>query len=127
LTSPHVKPRTLRGGRTPVLFLLVAGLATLTTILLGLDTTAVLLTPVVLSLAAQLQLSPLPFAMVMVWLANTASLLLPVSNLTNLLALRRLHLSPHEFFTRMWLPTVVSVVLTVVVIGLRYHRDLRGS
>ena len=83
----------LARGRTPVLFLLVAGLATLTTILLGLDTTAVLLTPVVLSLAAQLQLSPLPFAMVTVWLANTASLLLPVSNLTNLLALRRLHLS----------------------------------
>lgn len=117
----------LARGRTPVLFLLVAALATLTTILLGLDTTAVLLTPVVLSLAAQLQLSPLPFAMVTVWLANTASLLLPVSNLTNLLALRRLHLSPQEFFTRMWLPTTVSVVLTVVVLGLRYHRDLRGT
>jgi arsenical pump membrane protein len=117
----------LARGRTPVLFLLVAGLATLTTILLGLDTTAVLLTPVVLSLAAQLQLSPLPFAMVTVWLANTASLLLPVSNLTNLLALRRLHMSPHEFFTRMWLPTVASVVVTVVVLGLRYHRDLRGT
>ena len=27
----------------------------------------------------------------------------------------------------MWLPTVVSVVLTVVVLGLRYHRDLRGT
>jgi arsenical pump membrane protein len=65
--------------------------------------------------------------MVTVWLANTASLLLPVSNLTNLLAMRRLHLPPHEFFTRMWLPTMVSVVLTVVVLGLRYHRDLRGT
>ena len=117
----------LARGRTPVLFLLVAGLATLTTILLGLDTTAVLLTPVVLSLAAQLKLSPLPFAMLTVWLANTASLLLPVSNLTNLLALRRLHLSPHEFFNRMWLPTIVSVLLTVVLLGLRYHRDLRGT
>jgi arsenical pump membrane protein len=114
-------------GRTGMLFLLVAGLATVTTILLGLDTTAVLLTPVVLSLAAQLGLSPLPFAMVTVWLANTASLLLPVSNLTNLLAMRRLHLTPHEFFLRMWLPTIVSVVLTVVLLWLRYHRDLRGT
>jgi arsenical pump membrane protein len=117
----------LARGRTPVLFLLVAGLATVTTILLGLDTTAVLLTPVVLSLAAQLRLSPLPFAMLTVWLANTASLLLPVSNLTNLLAMRRLHLTPHEFFTRMWLPTIVSVALTVLLLGLRYHRDLRGT
>jgi arsenical pump membrane protein len=116
----------LARGRTPLLFLLVAVLATVTTVLLGLDTTAVLLTPVVLSLAQQLGLSPLPFAMLTVWLANTASLLLPVSNLTNLLALRRLHLSPHAFFERMWLPTVVSVTLTVVVLGLRYHRDLRG-
>jgi arsenical pump membrane protein len=114
-------------GRTPLLFLLVALLATLTTVLLGLDTTAVLLTPVVLSLAEQLRLAPLPFAMLTVWLSNTASLLLPVSNLTNLLALRRLHLSPHEFFDRMWLPTLVSVALTVVVLGLRYRRDLRGG
>lgn len=114
-------------GRTPLLFVLVALLATLTTALLGLDTTAVLLTPVVLSLATQLQLPALPFAMLTVWLANTASLLLPVSNLTNLLALHRLHLSPHEFFTRMWLPTLVSVVATVTVLGLRYRRDLRGT
>ncbi|MGZ4590384.1 MAG: SLC13 family permease [Actinomycetes bacterium] len=116
----------LARGRTPLLFLLVAVLATLTTALLGLDTTAVLLTPVVLSLAAQLQISPLPFAMVTVWLANTASLLLPVSNLTNLLALRRLHLTPHEFVSRMWVPTLVAVVATVLVIGVRYRRELRG-
>jgi arsenical pump membrane protein len=117
----------LARGRVPLLYLLVAVLATATTVLLGLDTTAVLLTPVVLSLAAQLQLSPLPFAMVTVWLANTASLLLPVSNLTNLLALRRLDLTTHEFIGRMWLPTIVSVVLTVVMLGLRYRRDLRGT
>lgn len=117
----------LARGRTPLLFLLMAGVATLTTVVLGLDTTAVLLTPVVLALAAQLEISPLPFAMVTVWLANTASLLLPVSNLTNLLALRRLHLEPHEFLARMWLPTLVAVTATVLVIGLRYRRELRGS
>jgi len=116
----------LARGRTPVLFLLVALLSALTTALLGLDTTAVLLTPVVLALADQLRLAPLPFAMLTVWLSNTASLLLPVSNLTNLLALRRLHVSPHGFFDRMWLPTLVSVGMTVVVLGLRYRRDLGG-
>jgi arsenical pump membrane protein len=116
----------LARGSTPALFLLVALLSALTTALLGLDTTAVLLTPVVLALADQLRLAPLPFAMLTVWLSNTASLLLPVSNLTNLLALRRLHLSPHGFFDRMWLPTLVSVGMTVVVLGLRYRRDLGG-
>ena len=115
----------LAGGRTVRLFLLVALLATATTVLLGLDTTAVLLTPVVLSVAVQLDLPPMPFALLTVWLANTASLLLPVSNLTNLLALDRLDLAPHEFAARMWAPEVVAVALTVLLIGLRYRRLLR--
>ena len=115
----------LARGRTVRLFLLVALLATVTTVLLGLDTTAVLLTPVVLSVAVQLDLPPMPFALLTVWLANTASLLLPVSNLTNLLALDRLDLAPHEFAARMWAPAVVAVALTVLLIGLRYRRLLR--
>jgi arsenical pump membrane protein len=45
--------------------------------LLSLDTTAVLLTPVVLMLSRQLGIAPQPFALANVWLANTASLLLP--------------------------------------------------
>ena len=54
------------------------------------DTTAVLVTPVVLALARQLDLDVALFAYTAVWLANTASLFLPVSNLTNLLALSAL-------------------------------------
>ena len=115
----------LARGRTGLLFLLVALLATVTTVLLGLDTTAVLLTPVVLSMSVQLDLPAMPFALLTVWLANTASLLLPVSNLTNLLALDRLGLRPHEFAARMWLPAVVAVVVTVGLLGLRHHRLLR--
>ena len=63
----------LAHGRTLVLFVLVAVLATLTTVLLGLDTTAVLLTPVVLSVAVQLDLPPLPFAFLTVALASGCS------------------------------------------------------
>jgi arsenical pump membrane protein len=114
----------LARGRTAVLFLLVALLATITTVLLGLDTTAVLLTPVVLSMSMQLNLPAMPFALLTVWLANTASLLLPVSNLTNLLALHTLGLEPHQFAARMWAPAVVAVVLTVLLVGVRYRRAL---
>jgi arsenical pump membrane protein len=117
----------LAAGRTWCLFALVCVLAAGTTILLGLDTTAVLLTPVVLAVADQLRISPLPFAMITVWLANTASLLLPVSNLTNLLALHELGLPPHAFAARMWLPTLVSVVGTALVVAVAYRRQLRGS
>ncbi len=113
-------------GRTWGLFALIVVLGSLTTIVLSLDTTAVLLTPVVLALASQLRISVIPFAMAAVWLANTASLLLPVSNLTNLLAVNRLHLSAVSFAAKMWLPAIASIVVTAVVIGVAYRRDLRG-
>jgi arsenical pump membrane protein len=86
----------------------------------------VLLTPVVLALASRLRLSPVPFAMAAVWLANTASLLLPVSNLTNLLAVSRLHASAVDFASRMWLPALLSLIVTALVLGAAYRRDLQG-
>lgn len=111
-------------GRTRLLLLLVCGLGTLTTIALSLDTTAVLLTPVVLTLASSLELPPWPFALAAVWLANTASLLLPVSNLTNLLAQDRLGLSGSAFAGRLVLPALAVVVVTVAVLFARFGRGL---
>ena len=116
----------LAGGSTARLFALVAALGTLTTIGLSLDTTAVLLTPVVLSLARRLKLSPWPFALLAVWLANTASLLLPVSNLTNLLAVGQLNLTTVDFVRRMALPELVAVLITVGYLGLLFRRQLAG-
>jgi len=117
----------LAGGSTLRLFLLIAGLGTLTTVGMSLDTTAVLLTPVVLAITDKLGLRPMPFALLVVWLANTGSLLLPVSNLTNLLAIGRLGIHPAEFLARMALPELVCVLVTVAYLGLIHHRDLRGS
>ena len=111
-------------GSTVALFLLIAALGSATTIGMSLDTTAVLLTPVVLSVAEHLDLRPVPFALLAVWLANTASLLLPVSNLTNLLALQREHLPTLTFAARMALPELVAVVVTVAYLGVLYRRDL---
>jgi arsenical pump membrane protein len=102
-------------------------LGAITTILLSLDTTAVLLTPVVLATAQQLRLPPLPFALAAVWLANTASLLLPVSNLTNLLAINRLDLSTVDYASRMWLPALVAIALTIAYLWLIHRKDLRGG
>ncbi len=113
-------------GHTRLLFILTVGLATATTVMLSLDTTAVLFTPVVLAMCAQLDLDPLPFAMATVWLANTTSLLLPVSNLTNLLAVGRLDLGTLGFAERMWPPTLAAAAVTTAVLLLLYRRRLRG-
>lgn len=114
-------------GRTAVLWLLVVAMAVVSTVFLSLDTTAVLLTPVVVLLAAHVRVSPLPFAMATVWLANCASLLLPVSNLTNLLAERRLGVEgPLEFAALTAAPALVAAAVPVVVLAVRYRRELAG-
>ncbi|WP_394769171.1 SLC13 family permease [Lacisediminihabitans sp.] len=112
-------------GRAWLLWLLVLGLAVLSTIFLSLDTTAVLLTPVVVILARHVGLSPLPFALTTVWIANTASLLLPVSNLTNLLAEHELvGIGPLEFAALMAAPAVVSIVIPAAILFIVYRKDL---
>jgi len=115
-------------GRVWRLWLLVVALATALTIVLSLDTCAVLLTPVVLAMARQLDIPPKLFAFTTVWLAGTASLLLPVSNLTNLLALHRfdqLGLGLQDYIGLSWRPAIVAVVITVALLALLFHRDLR--
>lgn len=118
-----------RGARGSVrrLWILVLLLASATTMLLSLDTTAVLLTPVVLSLSRRLRIAPWPFALATVWLANTASLLLPVSNLTNLLLIDRLHWSVGRYTTRMWIPALVAVVVSVAILALLMRGALSGK
>lgn len=112
-------------GRAWVLWLLVVVLAVVVTVFLSLDTTAVLLTPVVVLLARHNGLAPLPFALTTVWLANTGSLLLPVSNLTNLLAADRLgHPSPAEFAGLLGAAAIAAIVVPVVALAVLYRREL---
>lgn len=109
-------------GRYWRLFGLCVLFAAGTTAFLNLDTTAVLLTPVMLATAVRAGMSPLPLAMATVWLANTASLLLPVSNLTNLLAADRVRLIPVAFAARMVGPQLASVAVTMACLWVLYWR-----
>ncbi|WP_238164078.1 SLC13 family permease [Kribbella pittospori] len=114
----------LARGKVWRLWLLVIVLATGLTIVLSLDTCAVLLTPVVLAMARQLDVPPKLFAFTTVWLAGTASLLLPVSNLTNLLALHQFRKLDVEYLSVSWRPAIAAIVITVAVLAVLFHRDL---
>lgn len=115
-------------GAYPALFFLCTAFASLVTIFLNLDTTAVLLTPVMLALASRARIAALPLAMTTVWLANTASLLLPVSNLTNLLAMDRVTLTTHGFAARMWAAQIVSIAVTMAFLWVFFwRRGQRGA
>jgi len=112
-------------GRAWLLWLFVVLIAVVSTVFLSLDTTAVLLTPVVVLLARHAGLPPLPFALTTVWLANTASLLLPVSNLTNLLAQHALGgISPFAFAALMAVPALVAILVPVLVLLVISRRAL---
>ena len=124
--SAHVAAR-VAGGSRMALFLLFTALATVSTWVLSIDTTAVLLAPIGLAMAAELGLSALPFAFASIWLANSASLLLPVSNLTNLLAQEQLGLGAAAFVRETWAPQLAVLVVVVAVLLLRHRRELRGS
>ncbi|MEE1755003.1 SLC13 family permease [Streptomyces sp. SP18CS02] len=115
-------------GSYALLFGLCVVFASVTTITLNLDTTAVLLTPVMLALATRVGIAAVPLAMTTVWLANTASLLLPVSNLTNLLAAERVALSPSQMASVMWGPQLAAIAATMACLWIFYwRRGRRGA
>ena len=86
-------------------------LAAVTTIVLNLDTTVVLLGPLYLRLARRSGVDPLPLALVPLLLAAYASSVLPVSNLTPLIAAERLDLSTGEVVAHLGLPSLAAIVV----------------
>lgn len=100
-------------------------IASTITAVLSLDATVVLLTPVVLVSVRRLRTPVRPYAYATASLANAASLLLPVSNLTNLLAFHLAHVSFTEFTLVMALPWVVTVAVTYVIFRWFFAADLR--
>jgi arsenical pump membrane protein len=97
------------------LLALVFVTASLVTVALGLDPTIVLLTPVVFMTATRLRMNPKPHVYASAHLANSASLMLPISNLTNLLAFRTSGLTLTHFAALMALPTLAAIAVEWVV------------
>ena len=99
-------------------------IAAVTTAVLSLDATVVLLTPVVFATAARLEVRARPDVYACTHLANSASLLLPVSNLTNLLAFAASGLAFGHFAALMALPWLAAIGVEYVVFGRFFATDL---
>ncbi|MCO8273508.1 SLC13 family permease [Actinoplanes sp. TRM 88003] len=116
-----------RGGdHPPRLLAAVFVAAALTTAFLSLDATVVLLTPVVLATATRVGARARPPAFAAAHLANSASLLLPVSNLTNLLAFAASGLTFLGFTALMILPWLAVIAVEYLVFRLYFAGDLRA-
>ncbi|MGV9273048.1 SLC13 family permease [Streptomyces griseosporeus] len=111
-------------GRPRRLLTAVFVLASAITAVLSLDATVVLLTPVVLATASRMGIRSRPHVYACAHLSNTASLLLPVSNLTNLLAFTASGLSFTRFAALMALPWLVAVAAEYLVFRRFFAGDL---
>jgi arsenical pump membrane protein len=102
-----------------VLLIALLGVVALVSAVLNLDTAVVFLTPVLLHAARRRGLDERPFLYGVVFMSNSASLLLPGSNLTNLLVAQRDPVPGGEFATGMlpaWLAACALTAAFVVVV-----------
>jgi arsenical pump membrane protein len=111
-------------GRPQRLLAYVFGIGAVVTAVLSLDATVVLLTPVVFATAALVGVRPRPHVYACTHLANSGSLLLPVSNLTNLLAFTASGLSFSHFAALMTLPWLAAVGVEYLIFRVFFASDL---
>lgn len=104
----------------------VFALASVITAALSLDATVVLLTPVVFATAGRMRVVPTPHLYAAAHLSNTASLLLPVSNLTNLLAFSASGLSFTRFALLMTGPWLAAIAVEYAVLRRFFAAELAG-
>ena len=112
------------GKRPTRLLARVFIVASVTTAVLSLDATVVLLTPIVFATAARLNARAKPYVYGTTHLANSASLLLPVSNLTNLIAFAASGLSFPRFAGLMLVPWLAAIAVEYVVFRRFFRTDL---
>ncbi|WP_230396539.1 SLC13 family permease [Streptomyces blattellae] len=115
------------GGSSRRLLAGVFAVASAITAVLSLDATVVLLTPVVFATAARAGARARPHVYATAHLANSASLLLPVSNLTNLLAFTASGLTFTRFAALMALPWLAAILVEYAVFRCFFRTDLAAG
>jgi arsenical pump membrane protein len=115
LAQAPLPPRTL-------LVTLLALVAVVTAVL-NLDTSVVFLTPVLVHAARRRGLNEQPFLYGSVFMANTASILLPASNLTNMLVLRHHPASGAEFGAHMLPAWLCTCAITAAFLGTAFRLE----
>src|ERR1700745_640322 len=113
--------RLARTGLGPRgLLLALLALVAVVTAVLNLDISVLFLTPVLFHAARTRGLDERPFLYGSVFMANSASLLLPGSNLTNMLVLRADPENGLAFATRMLPAWITACTITALFLVIRY-------
>lgn len=110
------------GGSARRLFINVFLLGTVITTFLSNDATALILTPIVFTLVSRLGLSPLPYLYACIFIADTASLTLPVSNPVNILMVDAMRLALPDYLSHLLLSSVLAIAINLVLFLLIFRR-----
>jgi arsenical pump membrane protein len=106
------------------LLLIVFGAGVVITSLLSNDATALMLTPVVYVLVSRLKLDPLPYVFACAFIANAASMLLPVANPVNLLAVDAFDLRLGDYLSHLLLPSLTTIAITIGMMMFIFRREV---
>lgn len=115
------------GGDGRKLLLVIFVLGALVTAFFSNDATALVLTPIVYVLVTRLKLNPLPFVFACAFVANTASVLLPISNPVNLLAVDRFGLGIGEYLSFLLVPAVLALAINFAMFRLIFRKSIPAT
>jgi len=114
-------------GKSTTLLAIVFGLGTAITAFFSNDATALILTPIVFTLVKKLKLNALPFVFACAFIANTASMLLPVSNPVNLLAVEKFNITLFEYLKYLLLPSVILIAVNLLLFRWLFRKELKAT
>lgn len=117
----------LANGRGHRLLLVLFVLGTAITTFLSNDATALILTPIVYVLVTKLKLNPLPYVFACAFIANAASMMLPISNPVNLLAVDQFKLTLGEYLRFLLLPTILAILINVALFAIIFRKVISAS
>ena len=115
----------LSGGRPRRLLIAVVAVGAVVAALLSNDAAALVLTPVVWVIVTRFGLEPLPYVLACTFVADAASLALPVGNPVNVIVSDRLGISPVSLVPVLLPAAVAAVVVLLACLLAMNRRQLR--
>jgi arsenical pump membrane protein len=114
------------GGSGRRLLFNVFVLGAIITTFLSNDATAIILTPVVYTIATRLRLRVMPYLFAVSFMANAASMTLPISNPINVLTGDRLRAPLAEYEGHLLLASLASIAITIAILVVYFWRSAAG-